>query len=164
MKQYAPLVIWISTILLITIAISHGYYHYTWWSMMDMQVLMWVWFLIFWLIKLADLTGFVSMFRQYDPLAKLISWYGYIFPFIEVGLWIIYLWDTSMQYRLPTNLIAAVVTGITSIGIVAILLRKESTVRCACMWSTITTPLWRPSLIEQWGMCLMAIWMIWMMW
>jgi hypothetical protein len=38
-----------------------------------------------------------------------------------------------MQYRLPTNLIAAVITGITSIGIIAVLMKKQSTITCACM-------------------------------
>ncbi len=163
MKQYSPLIIWISVILLITYLISHVYYDYNRWSMMDMQVLMWVRFLVFWLIKLVDLNGFVSMFRQYDPLARLVSWYGYIFPLIEIWLWVIYLWDTYMQYWLATNIVAAIITGITSIWIVWVLMAKQSTVRCACMWSKATTPLWRPSLIEQWGMCLMAVWMLRMM-
>jgi hypothetical protein len=38
-----------------------------------------------------------------------------------------------MQYWLPTNIVAAVITGITSIGIITVLMKKQSTIACACM-------------------------------
>jgi len=162
MKQYKNLRIWLAVIMMVSSIISHWYYHYPLGSMMDMQVLMGVWFLIFGVMKLPDIRWFAILFRQYDPLAKYISWYALIYPFLEIGLWILYLRDMQMRYSLPMNTITAIITGITSLGIINKIYRG-SKITCVCMWNKMTTPLWRPSLIEQIWMCLMALWMITMM-
>ena len=161
-QQYKNLRIWLSMIMIVTFGISHFYYNFALWSMMDMQVLMWVWFIIFGLMKLPDIGWFAMLFRQYDPLAKYINWYALLYPFIEIGLWILYLRDMQMRYSLPINMITVIMTGITSLGIIYTLY-QGSKIKCACMWNKMTTPLWRPSLIEQAWMCVMGIWMMSMM-
>jgi hypothetical protein len=147
---------------MISSIISYWYYQYPLGSMMDMQVLMWVWFLVFGMIKLGNINAFVDMFAHYDLLSKHIRPYGQIYPFLEIMLWILYLRDMQMRYSLPMNTLTAIITGITSLGIIY-RLYQGSTIKCACMWHKMTTPLWRPSLIEQAGMCAMALWMIGMM-
>jgi hypothetical protein len=161
MKAYKNLFIWIVIILFITLVIDY-YYQFPLLSMMSMQILMWVWFLIFGSMKLIDITWFSNMFSDYDPLAQYIRGYGQIYPFLEILLWWLYLRDISMHYSLMINSIVIIMTAITSIGI-TIQLYKRSTLYCVCMGSKITTPLWLPSLIEQIWMCIMAIWMITMM-
>lgn len=161
-QQYKNLRIWLTIIIVISFAISQLYYNFPLWSMMDMQVLMGVWFLIFGVMKLLDIRWFAVLFRQYDPLAKYIHSYALLYPFIEIGLWIFYLRDMQMRYSLPMNTITAIITGITSLGIINKIYRG-SKITCACMWNKITTPLWRPSLIEQIWMCIMALWMMGMM-
>lgn len=163
MKEYKPLIIWLVIIFIMTYLISHIYYNYPMWSMMDMNILMWVRFIIFWVMKLFDIEWFASMFGKYDPIAKIFSWYGYIFPFLEVIIWIIYIYDQSMIYRLPTNIIAATITWITSIWISIALYKEEKDIKCVCTGSEFNTPLWRPSLIEQLSMCIMAIYMLYIM-
>jgi hypothetical protein len=161
-QQYKNLRIWLAIIIVISFAISQLYYDFPLWSMMDMQILMGVWFLIFGVMKLPDIRWFAILFRQYDPLAKYVSWYALIYPFIEIGLWILYLRYMQMKYSLPMNTLTALITGITSLGIIYTLY-QGSKIKCACMWNKMTTPLWRPSLIEQIWMCIMALWMIGMM-
>ena len=158
MKSYKNLCIWISLIIFITVIIDY-YYQFPLSSMMSMQVLMWIWFLIFGSIKLVDIPWFSDMFAQYDPLAQYIRGYGQIYPFLEILLWGLYLRDVSMHYSIIINSIVIIITAITSIGI-ARQFYKKSTLHCVCMGSKLTTPLWRPSLIEQWWMCMMAIWML----
>lgn len=159
MKQYKNLWIWLAVIVIISGIISHWYYQYPLGSMMDMQILMWVWFLVFGSMKLPNIKTFAEMFAHYDPLAKHLRLYGHIYPLLEIILGIVYLIDTSMQYSIIINSIVIVITLITSIGI-GIKLSKNNKLHCVCMWNKITTPLWRPSLIEQIWMCAMAIWMI----
>ena len=158
-QQYKNLRIWLIIIIIINYAISYLYYSFPLWSMMNMQVLMWVWFLMFGLMKLPDIKWFSTLFRQYDPLAKYINWYALLYPFLEIGLWILYLRDMQMRYSLLINMLTAIITSITSLGIIYTLY-QGSKIKCACMWNKMTTPLWRPSLIEQIGMCVMAVWMI----
>ena len=162
MKTYKPLIIGLCLIWIITFLISKIYYWFELQSMSSMQVLMWVWFLIFGLMKLPDIPWFANIFSQYDPLAQLLPIYGYMYPVFEVILGIWYLYDISMRYSLPMNSIAMIITAITTVGILIKLISK-SQIQCACMWSKIAIPLWRPSLIEQWAMSIMAWRMILMM-
>ncbi len=161
-KDYKNLWIWLTIIILITGLISHVYYAFPFGSMLDMQVLMWVRFLVFGVMKLPNISWFADMFAQYDPLAKNIHIYWFIYPFLEIGLWILYLRDMQIHYSLLMNGIVIVITLITSYGIGTHLFNK-SKIHCACMGAGATIPLWRPSLIEQAWMCLMAIYMILMM-
>lgn len=163
MREYNPLAIWIVIILFMTYIISHIYYGYSRWSMMDMNILMSVRFLIFGGIKLFDIEWFATMFSEYDPIAKIFNWYAYIFPFLEIVLWIIYIYDINMIYWFPTNLAAAIISGITSIGIAIALYQEKKNLKCVCMWSKFCTPLWVASFLEQFVMCVMAIYMIYMM-
>lgn len=159
MKQYTPLMIIICCICIITYLISHIYYGYSRWSMMDMQVLMGVWFIVFGVMKLFDLKWFAHMFARYDPLALHIPLYARIFPYIEIWLGMWYLYDTMMRYQVPLNIVTIIITSITTYGIWVRLYHRDQ-LTCVCMGTKISTPLWWPSLIEQWVMCLMAIWMI----
>lgn len=163
MKEYKPLAVWLMAIFIITYFISHIYYEYPVLGMMSMNILMWVRFIVFWSIKLLDIEWFSELFKRYDPMAKLINWYWYIFPFLEVIIWITYIYDQNMIYRLPTNITAAIITWITSIWIIIALYREEKDIKCACIWTGFVTPLWRPSLIEQLSMCFMVIYMIYIM-
>ena len=48
-------------------------------------------FLVFSFFKLLDLAGFAKSYAIYDVLAKKMPTYGYIYPFIELGLGAAYL-------------------------------------------------------------------------
>lgn len=74
-----------------------------------MMYLMGVWFLSFGVLKLVDLPSFARSFAQYDLIAMRWHNYGYIYPFIEIVLGLIYIFNTQMHYMLGLNIVALVV-------------------------------------------------------
>ena len=113
-------------------------------------------FLVFSFFKVMNLKGFAEGYRSYDVVAKAIPAYGFIYPFIELGLGIAFL--TQWQ-PLATNIATLIVMGVSAIGVVQSLLRK-STFQCACLGTVIKLPLSKVTLFEDLLMVLMSIIMI----
>ncbi|WP_422083439.1 heavy-metal-associated domain-containing protein [Ulvibacterium sp.] len=113
-------------------------------------------YIVFSFFKLLDLKGFPESFRMYDPLAKAIPIYGWIYPFMELALGLMFL----MRYALTTALIATIVLlGITTIGVTRTLLDKKS-IRCACLGTALKLPMTEATFIENAVMLVMAIVML----
>ncbi|RDK89112.1 heavy-metal-associated domain-containing protein [Marinirhabdus gelatinilytica] len=113
-------------------------------------------FMVFSLFKLFDLKGFSSSFAMYDPLAKMVPPYGFVYPFIEVGLGILFL----MRIAIPGLLIITlVVLSITTIGVTRSLLGKRS-IQCACLGTVLDLPMTQATFIENAVMIVMALVMI----
>jgi hypothetical protein len=103
-----------------------------------------------------DLKGFPESFRMYDPLAKRLPIYGWIYPFIETGLGIMLL----MRYEVKIALIITLlVLGITTIGVTKTLLDKKS-IKCACLGTVLKLPMTEATFIENFIMIVMAISML----
>ena len=80
-------------------------------------------FIVFSFFKMLDLNGFLQSFKMYDPLAKRVSFYGRIYPFIETLLGLTFL----MRYEINIALIITLVLlVITTIGVSKVLLQKQS--------------------------------------
>ncbi len=125
------------------------------WSsfMMDFMGLFYIVFSFF---KLLDLKGFPQSFRMYDPLAKAIPVYGWIYPFIEVALGLMFL----MRFEITTALILTLlVLGITTIGVTKSLLDKKA-IQCACLGTALKLPMTKATFIENSIMIIMAIAML----
>lgn len=125
------------------------------WSsfMMDFMGLFYIVFSFF---KLLDLKGFPQSFRMYDPLAKAIPVYGWIYPFIEVALGLMFL----MRFEITTALILTLlVLGITTIGVTKSLLDKKA-IQCACLGTALKLPMTKATFIENSIMIVMAITML----
>ena len=113
-------------------------------------------YIVFSFFKLLDLKGFPESFRMYDPLAKVIPVYGWVYPFIELTLGLLFL----MRLQLTVALIATVVIlGITTIGVTKTLLDKKS-IRCACLGTALKLPMTEATFIENAIMLVMAISML----
>ncbi len=113
-------------------------------------------YIVFSFFKLLDLKGFPESFRMYDPLAKAIPAYGWIYPFIEVVLGLMFL----MRFQTDIALIVTlVVLGITTIGVTKTLLDKKS-IQCACLGTALKLPMTKATFIENAIMIVMAIFMI----
>ena len=113
-------------------------------------------YIVFSFFKLLDLKGFPESFRMYDPLAKAIPIYGWVYPFMELALGLMFL----MRYALTTALIATIVLlGITTIGVTRTLLDKKS-IRCACLGTALKLPMTEATFIENAVMLVMAIVML----
>ena len=113
-------------------------------------------YVVFSFFKLLDLKGFPQSFRMYDPLAKSIPAYGWVYPFIEVALGLMFL----MRFQINIALIATlVVLGITTIGVTKTLLDKKS-IQCACLGTALNLPMTKATFIENTIMIVMAIIML----
>lgn len=113
-------------------------------------------YIVFSFFKLLDLNGFPESFRMYDPLAKVAPFYGWIYPFIEVALGLMFL----MRFEITIALIATIVVlGITTIGVTKTLLDWKS-IRCACLGTALKLPMTEATFIENAIMLVMAIVML----
>jgi len=62
-------------------------------------------YIVFSFFKLLDLKGFPESFKMYDPLAKIIPSYGWVYPFIELALGVLFL----MRVQIPLALIITLI-------------------------------------------------------
>ena len=113
-------------------------------------------FLVFSFFKFLDLKGFVQAFAGYDPLARRIKFYGWIYPFIELLLGLLILTNTAVDFALYVTLF---ILGMTSIGVIA-QLRQRNKIVCACLGSVLNLPMTEATLIENLVMIIMAVLMI----
>jgi cation transport ATPase len=113
-------------------------------------------FLVFSFFKLLDLKGFADSYSMYDLLAMKVPAYGYVYPFIELGLGIAYL--TSFN---PTfiNWATIAVMGFSSIGVIQSVLNKKK-IQCACLGAVFNLPMSTVTIVEDLLMVLMAAYMI----
>ena len=90
---------------------------------------------------------------MYDPLAKNISIYGWIYPFIETFLGLMFIFRIQIFLILVFTIIFL---GITTIGVIKVLTNKEE-IQCACLGTAIKLPMTIATLIENGIMIIMAI-------
>ncbi len=113
-------------------------------------------YIVFSFFKMLDLKGFPESFKMYDPLAKLVPAYGWIYPFIETALGLMFLMRFKVEIALIVTL---VVLGITTIGVTKTLLDKKS-IRCACLGTALKLPMTEATFIENAIMIVMAVLML----
>ena len=109
-------------------------------------------FIVFSFFKVLDLKGFVQSFKNYDPLTQNFTFYGWIYPFIELGLGIFFLTRFLVFYAL---ILTIVVLAITTWGILHKLINKKK-IKCACLGSILNLPMTEATLIENFIMIIMA--------
>ena len=110
-------------------------------------------FIVFSFFKFLDYKNFPRSFSMYDPLAKSIPAYGWIYPFIETMLGIMFL----SRINIILSLVLTIgILGITTIGVIKVLYNKEN-IQCACLGTAIKLPMTIATLIENGIMIVMAI-------
>lgn len=109
-------------------------------------------FLVFSAFKLLDLRGFADGYASYDLLAKRWHAYGFVYPFIELGLGILYL---TAWLPGTTEIITILVMGFSSLGVINSLMKKQQ-FSCACLGTVLKVPLSTITLIEDLAMVGMA--------
>jgi hypothetical protein len=115
-----------------------------------------VFFVVFASFKFVGYSMFALMFSGYDIVAKRIKAYSYAYPFIELGLGGLYLFNLMPTAR---DILTVIVMSVGTIG-VAQEVAKRSGVHCACLGNIIKLPLGTVSLIEDVSMGLMALAML----
>ncbi|MEL6742232.1 MAG: heavy-metal-associated domain-containing protein [Planctomycetota bacterium] len=113
-------------------------------------------FLVFSFFKFLDTSGFASAFRMYDPLAKAVPGWSWIYPYVELLLGVAYL--LSWQ-PLATNAVTLVLMSVGGVGVMQSLLQKK-TIRCACLGTALNLPMTKVTLVENGTMAAMAALML----
>ncbi len=123
------------------------------WSGMDMmRHFMAGFFIVFSFFKLLDLPGFVNAYFSYDLIARAMPKWGWVYPFVELGLGVLYLLDAV---PIATNVITLALMLIGSIGVLKALLEKRK-IRCACLGTALNLPMTKVTLVEDLTMAAMA--------
>ena len=114
-------------------------------------------FVVFAIFKFVGYQMFVEMFAGYDIVAKRAKIYSYLYPFIELGLGVLYLFNMLPVGR---DLLTLIFMGVGSIGVIQEIYHRRSGVYCACLGNVIKLPLSTVSLVEDVAMALMATLML----
>ena len=125
-------------------------------SRFGMRMFMGGFFLVFGLLKMMKLKDFAIAYKEYDIIAKRSNIYAHAYPFIELGLGILYFINLV---PFITNIITIIVMGIGATGVYIKLLKKEE-IPCACLGTVFKVPMTWVTLVEDLLMVAMAIIML----
>ena len=114
-------------------------------------------FLVFGGLKLLDLRGFVSAYAMYDLLAARATAYGWVYPFVEVGLGLAYL---AVPGNPNLHMATFGLMAFSSVGVILAVTRGEK-LKCACMGTAFNLPMTTVTIVEDLGMAAMAA-VMWM--
>ena len=89
---------------------------------------------------------------MYDQLAMKVPAYGFVYPFIELGLGLAYLTEFNPNI---TNWVTVIVMGLSSIGVIQSVLNKQK-IRCACLGVAFNLPMSTVTITEDLLMVTMA--------
>lgn len=152
-KDYLPLLLVFSTIVIGTIGMCAqiGFSVQT-----VLGASMGLFFLIFGMFKVLDLSMFAMGYREYDLIAKYVPAWGYLYPFVELALGGLYLAGINQPWL---NWLTLVLSAVVVAG-VGIKLAKHETIMCVCLGNILKVPLTYVSLAEYAAMGAMAGWML----
>jgi len=152
LKQLKPLFLIFIYILLIAIGL-----HYKSWDWSGFMLdFMGIFYIVFSFFKLLDLKGFPESFKMYDPLAKIVPIYAVVYPFIEIGLGVLFLFRIQIPLAL---ILTIIILGVTTIGVTQSLLSKK-VIKCACLGTALKLPMTKATFIENTIMIIMAVIML----
>ena len=146
-KQLRPLFLIFSYVIIGSVMLTKGD------SMaLFMTNFMGLFYVIFGFFKFLDYRGFPVSFGQYDPIAKRFKLYGWLYPFIETLLGIMFLYQIELDIALWITII---ILGTTTVGVAQQLLQKNN-IKCACLGTALNLPMTEATLIENSIMLVMA--------
>ena len=154
-KNFLPLILILSLVVFITLV--HQFY-YGWYFPEAMRILMASFFLIFGFFKIINLHEFVKAYATYDLITQKYFWYGYLYPFLELGLGIAYFLKLNLQL---TNVLTLILMLVSAAGVFNALGRGKH-IECACLGNVFKVPMTYVTLAEDLAMALMAFTMLFM--
>lgn len=113
-------------------------------------------FLVFSFFKLMNLSGFAEGYKTYDVVAKQLPVWGFIYPFVELTLGVLFLTGFEMK---GTTIATALIMGVSTIGVIQSLVKNQR-FQCACLGTVIKLPLSKVTLFEDLLMVAMSLIMI----
>lgn len=155
LTTYRPLLTIVGLLVLVTVLAQYPYaagFDASLW----MRHFMAGFFLAFSFFKLLNLSGFAESYAMYDEVAKRFPAWGYVYPFVELGLGLAYLTDVAPFW---TNVVTVVVLGVSAIGVIRSVLDKRA-IKCACLGDVFNLPMSTVTIVEDVTMVAMAGWML----
>jgi copper chaperone CopZ len=113
-------------------------------------------FLTFSFFKLLDVAAFANAYAGYDLLAARWQGWGYVYPFVELGLGLAYLANFQPTF---TNWATLLIMGFSAIGVIRAVMSKTQ-IQCACLGTVFKLPMSTVTIVEDMGMVLMAAMML----
>jgi len=156
-KTYLPLILVFFYILLGISIIQINAGRLDWMNLMNN--FMGGFFLVFSFFKMLDVKNFAYSYSSYDVIAKKWLGYGYVYPFIELTLGVLFL---LKAFPVFTNWATLIVMGVSSIGVIQSLIEKKK-IKCACLGTVFNLPMTNITLIEDLLMVLMSAAMLFLM-
>ena len=155
--DYKPLYIIIGLIAAVTVTIAIRNYQIGQLSLKSIiSTFMIGFFLVFSGFKLIDLKGFAEGYHTYDLLAQRYFNYGYLYPFIELFFGLSMILTPESSLLLWSELLVMAFSGV---GVAIKLLKKEK-FQCVCLGTVLKVPLTKVTLIEDFGMAILALLML----
>lgn len=117
-----------------------------------MELFMGGFFLVFSFFKFLDIRGFASSYQSYDLLARVLPAYGFVYPFLELGLGLAWaFWGGTVTVAAST----VVLMGFSAIGVIIAVSRKQA-IQCACLGTVFNLPMSTVTIVEDLLMVAMA--------
>lgn len=118
-----------------------------------MEIFMGLFFTVFGLFKVINIRGFVNAYQMYDIVAMRYPKYGYVYPFIEITLGVLYF---MAVFPVITNMATLLVMIVSGWGVYLKLQKKEKII-CACLGVVFKIPMTWVTLLEDALMAIMAL-------
>lgn len=152
LRQLFPLFLIFGYITITAILLNRN----SWSTSAFMLDFMGLFYIVFSFFKFLDLNGFAQSFKMYDPLAKVMPTYRYVYPFVELALGLAFLFRFQIEKALVLTLL---ILGITTIGVTRVL-RNKAKIQCACLGTALKLPMTKATFIENSIMIIMALIML----
>lgn len=125
-------------------------------GMLWMRYFMAGFFIVFAFFKLLNIKGFANSYQMYDIVAAKWKNWGYVYPFAELTLGILYLLNIA---PFATNFATVLILGISSIGVIKSNIDKKK-IKCACLGDVFNLPMSTVTIVEDLTMVAMALFML----
>jgi hypothetical protein len=112
--------------------------------------------ILFGFLKIVSLHNFVDIFSKYDIITKNFKFYGYVYPFIELGLG----YNLLNNISLNKTFISIIIIMSLNLSGTLISIYNKTNLRCGCLGSLFHIPLSYISLSENIFMILMSIYFL----
>ncbi|MDB4768717.1 cation transporter [Saprospiraceae bacterium] len=147
---YKPLLLIIGFIAGVSLLVQYPFDDFS--GILWMRFFMAGFFIVFAFFKLLNLEGFAMSYRMYDIVAAKWKGWGYIYPFVELLLGILFLINIAPIF---TNVATILILGISSIGVIRSVLDKQK-IKCACLGDVFNLPMSTVTIVEDLSMVAMS--------
>lgn len=154
LSTYRPLLLIVAFLIGVSLLAQYPFTQFS--GMLWMRHFMAGFFLTFSFFKLLNIEGFANSFRMYDIVAERWPLWGYVYPFLELILGILYLINIA---PIETNIATIVLLGVGSIGVIKSNWDQRA-IKCACLGDVFNLPMSTVTIVENVSMLLMAFWML----